>query len=129
MNKTSSAIYGISGMLICVLAIFSFVHDSGSLLQRLMMLSGLLIFGVMFLGFAIANLRGHLKRVMPNRGDRWSTQRLALTTGALILLVGMLSWVMATRGVTAQGIAIALVLLPNLFDDWVQVLIARRQHT
>lgn len=35
MNKTSSAIYGISGMLICVLAIFSFVHNSGSLLQRL----------------------------------------------------------------------------------------------
>lgn len=123
MNKISIAIYGCSGSLICALALTDFMLSADPWLQRFFRLCGLLIFGLLFLGVAIARLRGYFQHAIANHSGISVKQRLALTSGALGLLLAMMGWLIAARGISLNGVAIALVLMTGIIDDWAQALV------
>lgn len=128
MNKISIAIYGCSGSLICALALTDFMLSADPWLLRLLRLCGLLIFALLFLGAAIARLRGRFQHAAANHSGISVKQRLAMTSGALGLLLTMIGWLIVARGISLNGVAIALVLMTGIIDDWAQALVTWREQ-
>ncbi|WP_461214798.1 hypothetical protein [Lacticaseibacillus sp. GG6-2] len=118
MKKPLIAIFGVSGVVICVLAVSDFVTSPDNWAKRVAMLAGLLIFGLLYTGLAIAMSRGKMQRRI-NAGTKLG---FGLATAALIVGVAMIGWVMAMQAITLHGIAIAWTVLAYLLCSWLDAL-------
>jgi uncharacterized membrane protein YedE/YeeE len=120
MKKIYIALYGLTGSAICVLAITDFFIGDWNLTRRLAMLAGLLIFGVMYIGGAVAIAQG--KNTRHTFAPKPQPLPSKLVLGSSLLGILMIGWVLSTRGITLHGIAIVLTILPLLISNYLDTL-------
>lgn len=115
MKKIDVGLYGITGLIICVLAITDFIISHAPLSNRIAMLAGLLIFGILYIGGAVAIAQGKNQHHTFTPKPQRLPSKLVL--GATLLGIVMIGWVLSTRAITLHGIAIALTILPILISN------------
>lgn len=120
MKKSYITLYGLTGLAICVLAITNFFTSDWNLTRRLAMLAGLLIFGIMYIGGAVAIAQGKNTRHTFSPKPRPLPSKLVL--GSSLLGFVMIGWVVSTRGIILHGIAITLTILPLVISNYLDTL-------
>ncbi|MFD1393250.1 hypothetical protein ACFQ3L_06655 [Lacticaseibacillus jixianensis] len=127
MKKLTIGIYATGGIVICLLALIEFGLNNDRTNKQVMMLVGLLILGLMYVGAAVGTAFSKSQQ-HPAVTNAKARPRLvwALTALALLLASVMIGWGLSLHPVQLHDVAIAVVLLTVPIANCVDAFVVTR---
>ncbi|WP_155287489.1 hypothetical protein [Lacticaseibacillus zhaodongensis] len=122
MKKLTTTIYASSGIAVCLLALIDFGISADRTPKHVMMLAGLLILGLMYIGAALVAAFGKRQTTQTRPRLAWPFAALAL-----LLLSVLIGFGISRHPIQLHDIAIAAVLLTVPIVNCVEALAMTRR--
>jgi hypothetical protein len=124
VKKLSVGIYATCGIVISLLALSDFVTSNGTMINRVMMLTGLISFGIMYIGVAIGTAFSKTQRhfVLAKSRRVWVFVLLGLLLSSV-----MIGWGMSLHKIQLSDYAIALAMLTVPISNCVDAFVVPRR--